>query len=70
MDGELKRIRSAQPFVPFAVVMSDGTHITAKHPKMALLTKHWLHMTTDSGERTEDLALLRITRVWRRGQAA
>jgi hypothetical protein len=28
MQAELKKLLSAKPFVPFTIVMSDGTHIT------------------------------------------
>ena len=70
MQAELKKLLSAQPFVPFTVIMSDGTHVTVKHPETALLTKHWLYVTTDGGETTEHLYLLHVTRVQRREQAA
>ncbi|MEZ6129913.1 MAG: hypothetical protein R3C59_14620 [Planctomycetaceae bacterium] len=56
--------------MPFTVVMSDGTHITVKHPEMAWLTNHWLYVTTDHGETTESLYLLHITRIQRNEQPA
>ena len=65
MQEELNRMMKAQPFIPFTVVMSDGTHITVKHPEMAWLTKHWLYVTTDGGETTEHLYLLHVTRLQR-----
>ena len=52
------------------IVMSDGTHVTVKHPETALLTKHWLYVTTDGGETTEHLYLLHVTRVQRQERAA
>lgn len=70
MRAELKRMLSAKPFVPFTMVMSDGTHVTVKHPETALLTKHWLYATTDGGETTEHLYLLRVTRIQQQDQAA
>jgi hypothetical protein len=63
MQEELRRLLSAKQFVAFTVVMSDGTHITVKHPETALLTKHWLYVTTDNGETTEHLYLLHLTRI-------
>lgn len=39
----------ASPFVPCTIVMSDGTHITVKHPENALLMKHWIYVATDCG---------------------
>jgi hypothetical protein len=65
MQGRLKHMLKACPFVAFTVVMSDGTHITIKHPETALLTKHWLYVTTDGGETTEHLYLLHVTRLQR-----
>ncbi len=50
MQAELKKMLSTKPFIPFTVIMSDGTHVTVKHPATALLTKHWLYVTTDGGE--------------------
>ena len=70
MQAELKKRLTAQPFVPFTVVMSDGTHVTVKHPETALLTKRWLYVTTDGGETTEHLYLLHVTRIQRSEQAA
>ncbi len=63
MQDEIRRLLKTQPFAPFTVVMSDGTHITVKHPEMAWLTKHWLFVTTDGGETIEHLYLLHITRL-------
>ena len=48
MQEELKKMLKARPFVPFTIVMSDGTHITVKHPENALLMKHWIYVTTDA----------------------
>ncbi len=70
MQAELKKLMNTKPFAPFTVVMSDGTHITVKHPEMALLTKHWLYVTTDGGETTEHLYLLHVTRIQRQEQDA
>ena len=70
MQAELKKMLAAEPFVPFTVVMSDGTHVTVKHLETALLTRHWLYVTTDGGETTEHLYLLHITRISRQEQAA
>ena len=70
MQAELKKMLTAQPFIPFTVVMSDGTHVTIKHPETALLTKHWLYVTTDGGETTEHLYLLHVTRLQRTEKAA
>ena len=70
MQVELKKMLSAKPFMPFTVVMSDGTHVTVKHPEAVLVTKHWLYMTTDGGETTEHLYLLHVTRIQRQEQAA
>ncbi len=70
MQAELKKLMTAKPFRPFTVVMSDGTHITVTHPEMALLTKHWLYVTTDEGETTEHLYLLHVTRIQKQEQAA
>lgn len=65
----MKLMRS-KPLVPFTVVMSDGTHVTVKHPETALLTKHSLYMTTDGGETTEHLYLLDVTRIQRQQHEA
>lgn len=70
MQAELKKMLSAKPFIPFTVIMSDGTHVTVKHPETALLAKHWLYVTTDGGETTEHLYLLHVTRLQRSEQAA
>ena len=70
MQAELKKMLSAKPFLPFTVIMSDGTHVTVKHPETALLTKHWLYVTTDGGETTEHLYLLHVTRIQRQEKAA
>ncbi len=70
MQAELKKLMNAKPFIPFTVVMSDGTHVTVKHPEMAWLTKHWLYVTTDGGETTEHLYLLYVKRIQRQEQEA
>lgn len=70
MQSELKKMLSARPFVPFTIVMSDGTHITVKHPENALLMKHWIYVTTDGGETAEHLCLLHVTRVQRQTKDA
>ncbi len=70
MQAELKSLLSARPFVPFTVVMSDGTHVSIGHPENALLTKHWLYVTTDNGETTQHLYLLHLTRIERHEKAA
>lgn len=70
MQVELRKMLTARPFIPFTVVMSDGTHVIVKHPENALLTKHWLYVTTDNGETTEHLYLLHLTRIQRQEQAA
>lgn len=70
MQAELKKMMTARPFVPFTIAMSDGTHITVKHPENALLMKHWLYATTDGGETAEHLYLLHVTRIQRQAQDA
>ena len=70
MQAELREMMNTKPFIPFTVVMSDGTHITIKHPETALLTKHWLYVTTDGGETTQHLYLLHVTRIQRQQQGA
>jgi hypothetical protein len=65
MQEELRKMLKAEPFVPFTIIMSDGTHITVKHPENALLTKHWIYVSTDGGETAEHLYLLHITRLQR-----
>jgi len=65
MQEELRKMLSAKRFVPFTIVMSDGTHITVKHPENALLMKHWIYVATDGGETAEHLYLLHITRIQR-----
>jgi len=65
MQEELKKMLKATPFVPFTIVMSDGTHITVKHPENALLMKHWIYVATDGGETAEHLYLLHVTRIQR-----
>ncbi len=65
MHAELKKMLTAKPFFPFTIVMSDGTHITIKHPENALLMKHWIYVTTDGGETAEHLYLLHVTRLQR-----
>ena len=70
MQAELREMLSTTPFRPFTVVMSDGTHVTVKHPETALLTKHWLYVTTDGGETTQHLYLLYVTRTERQENAA
>ena len=70
MQAELKTMLSTKPFIPFTVIMSDGTNVTVKHPETALLTKHWLYVTTDGGETTEHLYLLHLTRIQRQEKVA
>lgn len=70
MQEELKKMLKAQPFVPFTIVMSDGTHITVNNPENALLMKHWIYVTTDGGETSEHLYLLHVTRVQRKESEA
>jgi len=70
MNSELKNLLTARPFIPFTVIMSDGTHITIKHPEMAWLTKLFLYVTTDGGETTQHLYLLHVTRIVRHEQPA
>ena len=70
MQAELKKMLSTKPFIAFTVIMSDGTHVTVNHPETALLTKHWLYVTTDGGETAEHLYLLHVTRIQRQEQAA
>lgn len=70
MQAALKKILSTEPFVPFTVVMGDGTHVTIKHLETALLTKHWLYVTTNAGETTEHLYLLNMAQIQRKEQAA
>ncbi len=65
MQDELRKLLSTQPFSPFTIVMSDGTHITIKHPENALLLKHWIYVTTDGGQTAEHLYLLHIMRIQR-----
>jgi hypothetical protein len=65
MQAELKKMLTARPFLPFTIVMSDGTHITVKHPENALLMKRWIYVTTDGGETAEHLYLLQVTRLQR-----
>ena len=70
MQAELQKMLSAKPFDSFTIVMSDGTHITVKHPENALLMKHWIYVTTDGGETAEHLYLLHVTRIQRKTQEA
>jgi hypothetical protein len=65
MQEELKKMLKAAPFVPFTIVMRDGTHITVKHPENALLMKHWIYVATDGGETAEHLYLLHVTSIQR-----
>jgi len=65
MLEELRKMLAAKPFVQFTIVMSDGTHITVKHPENALLMKHWSYVTTDGAETAEHLYLLQVTRIQR-----
>ena len=65
MQAEIKSLMRAQPYEPFTVVMSDGTHVSVKHPETALLTKHWFYVTTDGGKTTQHLYLLHVTRIER-----
>jgi len=69
MHEQLREILSAKPFIPFTVVMSDGTHITVTHPDMAWLTKLFLYVTTDDGETVRHLYLLHVTQILRQEQA-
>jgi len=68
MQAELQKMLSAKPFVPFTIVMRDGTHITIKHPENALLMKHSIYVTTDGGETAEHLYLLHVTRMQRKSK--
>ncbi len=63
MQAELKKMLTAQPFVSFTIVLSDGNHITVKHPENAPLMKHWIYVTTDGGETAEHLYLQHVTRI-------
>ncbi len=68
MQAELQKMLSAKPFVPFTIVMRDGTHITIKHPENALLMKHSIYVTIDGGETAEHLYLLHVTRMQRQSK--
>lgn len=70
MQEELKKMLAAKPFVPFTIVMSDGTEVEVRHPENALLLKHWIYVATNGGETSEHLYLLYITRIQRHEQAA
>lgn len=70
MQEELKKMLKTKPFVPFTIVMSDGTNIIVKHPENAWLLKHWIYVTTDGGETSEHLYLLHVTRVQRKESEA
>ena len=70
MQDELKKMLATQPFQPFTIIMSDGTHITIKHPENAFLLKHWIYVTTDGGQTAEHLYLLHVTRIQRQTQEA
>lgn len=65
LQEELKEMLKARPFVPFTIVMSDGTPITVKHPENALMMKHWIYVSSDGGETAEHLYLLNVTRLQR-----
>ncbi len=65
MQEELRKMLKARPFAPFTIIMSDGTHITVKHPENALLVKQWIYVATEGGETAEHLYLLHITRLQR-----
>lgn len=70
MQAELKKLLTTKPFVPFTIVMNDGTHITVKHPENVLLMKHWIYATTDGGETAEHLYLQHVTRIQRQTKEA
>ena len=65
MQEELRKMLKTEPFVPFTIVMSDGTHVTVQHPENALLMKHWIYVATEGGETAERLYMLHITRLQR-----
>jgi hypothetical protein len=62
MRQEIQRALTAIPFVPFAVVMSDGARYVVSHPENAMLTESgfYIHL---GGDETVRLALLHITQV-------
>ncbi|MEM9364712.1 MAG: hypothetical protein AAGD07_01875 [Planctomycetota bacterium] len=53
MSQELRRLLSAEPFVPFVVTMSNGRTYRVGHPENAVLSKHFLVVV--SGEENEDI---------------
>lgn len=62
MKREIQRALTATPFVPFAVVLSDGNRYEVRHPENAMLTESgfYIHL---GGDETVRLALLHITQV-------
>ena len=53
MNHEIRKLLSAEPFVPFVVTMSNGNAYRVGHPENAVLAKHFLVVV--SGEENEDI---------------
>ncbi len=61
MHQQIKSLLRYQPFMPFTVVMSNGSSHTVRHPENALLSKHFLYVVdADDAEQVTNLYLLHI----------
>lgn len=61
MRQEISDLLSAHPFEPFAVFLSDGSHLDVTHPDQAMLTEGRLYIA--KGNEVHRCSLLHITRV-------
>ena len=70
MRMQLKNLLSAEPFIPFTVIMNDGTHYTIKQRDMAMLTKLFLYASINGGETAEHLYLAHVRSIEQQERAA
>jgi hypothetical protein len=62
MKREIQKALTATPFLPFAVITSDGARLEIKHPENAMLTESGFYVHLGNDE-TVRVALLHVTQV-------
>lgn len=61
MNREIRKLLSAEPFVPFTVTMSNGKSYRVGHPENAVLAKHFLVVVSGvENEEIDNLYLLHV----------
>ena len=64
MVQQIRELLRATPFVPFTVIMSNGSRHEVRHPENALLSKHFLYVVNaDNDELVQHLYLLHVAQL-------